>query len=145
MSMARRAVEDNNLTLSGRAGSPLIQGEEATAIAAGGSHTCAILSGGAVRCWGRNEYGQTGGGTQNGDNNLTLSGRAGSPLIQGEEATAIAAGYSHTCAILSGGAVRCWGYNGTQNGGQTGGRKPLDSGRGGHGDSGGVLVTPVRY
>ena len=116
---------DNNLTLSGRAGSPLIQGEEATAIAAGRSHTCAILSGGAVRCWGRNSYGQTGGGTQNSGNDRTLSGRAGSPLIQGEEATAIAAGSYHTCAILSGGAVRCWGYN---EYGQTGGGSPLIQG-----------------
>ena len=37
---------------------------ESIAIAAGDSHTCAILSGGAVRCWGSNEYGQTGGGRQ---------------------------------------------------------------------------------
>ena len=69
----------------------------------GENHTCAILSdddtnnGGPVKCWGYNQYGQTGGG---------------SPLSQGEEATHIAAGEDHTCAILSDKTVKCWG-NGT--------------------------------
>ena len=110
------------LTLSGTEGSPLTRGESATHIVAGNNHTCAILSDKSVKCWGSNSSGQTGGGTQNSDRTLTLSGTEGSPLNRWEEATHIAAGKDHTCAILSDKSVKCWGSNGS---GQTGGGSPL--------------------
>ena len=113
----------NNLTLSGTAGDPLSSGT-AKQIAAGDDHTCAILSDKSVKCWGYNGRGQTGGGTQNSYNNLTLSGTTGSPLDPGEEVIHIAAGDDHTCAILSDKSVKCWGYNGM---GQTGGGSPSHS------------------
>ena len=46
-------------------------------VAAGDEHTCALLNNNTVVCWGRNNYGQIGGGS--GANN-TISGTAGSPL-----------------------------------------------------------------
>ena len=84
----------------------------ATAVTAGGGHTCAILDNGKVRCWGSNGSGQLGyanTATQAiGDNETPVS--AGTvDLGPGRTATAIAAGLVHTCAILDNEEVRCWG------------------------------------
>jgi alpha-tubulin suppressor-like RCC1 family protein len=76
-----------------------------TAIAAGGYHTCAIQSSGAVRCWGRNLYGALGDGTTT-DRHAPV---AVSGLSSG--ARAIAAGLFHTCAATETGAAECWGNN----------------------------------
>ena len=77
----------------------------ASHIAAGSSHTCAVLIDGTVKCWGVNGSGQLGDGTwahkQTPTNVSGLSSRA----------TAIECGYYHTCAILDTGGVQCWGYN----------------------------------
>jgi hypothetical protein len=76
----------------------------ATAIAAGGGHACALLSGGTIQCWGFNAYGELGNGTTTDPPvPITVSGIT--------NAIAIAAGEEHTCALLSGGSVQCWGDN----------------------------------
>ena len=86
----------------------------ATAIAAGSEHTCALLAGGTVDCWGQNYNGELGDGTTTDSfTPVAVSGIT--------NATAIAAGFSHTCALLAGGTVDCWGenYNGELGDGTT--------------------------
>ena len=85
-------------------------------LSAGGSHTCAIVFDGSVRCWGLNDKGQLGlGDTANrGD----AAGEMGDnlPAVDlgtGRTATAISAGTNHTCALLDNGSLKCCGENQT--------------------------------
>ena len=79
----------------------------ASAIAAGTSHTCAIVEGGRVMCWGDGTHGQLGDGVSPKGHRSLVPQRV--PGIAG--ATAIRAGGDTTCAIVGGG-VRCWGEGG---------------------------------
>jgi alpha-tubulin suppressor-like RCC1 family protein len=74
-------------------------------IAAGAIHTCVVMSTGGVKCWGSNSYGQLGDGTAT--NQLTPVDVSG--LTSG--VAAIAVRYSHSCALMVGGGVKCWGSN----------------------------------
>jgi LruC domain-containing protein len=73
-------------------------------ITAGRLHTCARLGDGSAVCWGYNYYGQVGDGTS--------TNRVSPVQVSGlSEVVKISAGYNHTCAVLSTGAVKCWGIN----------------------------------
>ena len=92
---------------------PADVGGAAVAISAGDVHTCAVLAGGEVRCWGYARYGLLGNGSANnvGDTEAPASTPA-VDLGAGRSATAISAASLHNCARLDNGAVRCWGYGG---------------------------------
>ncbi len=93
-------------------------GRTAKAITAGRAHTCAVLDGGDVRCWGYGFDGRLGYATNLGrdldtiGDNETPGSIGPVKLGAGRTATAITAGDSHTCALLDGGDVRCWGFGG---------------------------------
>ncbi|WP_428001138.1 fibronectin type III domain-containing protein [Acidovorax sp.] len=75
------------------------------AIAAGGNHTCALTTAGAVQCWGRNLDGQLG------DGSTTAKTTPQSVTILASGLAAMAVGWAHTCALTTAGAVQCWGRN----------------------------------
>ena len=86
-------------------------GVKATAIEAGRFHTCALLTGGEVTCWGDNYWGQLGTGTSGAGTNLSApSGTVTLPGSQ-QQATALAVGDQHSCVVLDTGGASCWGYN----------------------------------
>ncbi|HLT35616.1 MAG TPA: DUF4215 domain-containing protein, partial [Enhygromyxa sp.] len=83
---------------------------EAADLGLGGSHSCALMVGGGVRCWGQGSAGQLGYGNQEkiGDNDIA---GAGGDVELGGPAVQLAVANAHTCALTEAGEVYCWGYN----------------------------------
>jgi hypothetical protein len=127
------------IVLSGSAGGALIPLPSCyltgvTSISAGGAHTCAVMSDSTALCWGENNEGQLGNGTNFEAwaptpvcQQLPLAGAGGlsscCPIIFGggpagvlppcttlSGVASISAGYQHTCALMTGSGVMCWGY-----------------------------------
>ncbi len=84
----------------------------ATQLTSGTNHSCVLVSGGQVRCWGDNDQGQLGDGTTTPRSRpVTVTNDAGTGPLTG--VAAVSAGEQHTCALKSNGQVRCWGDNST--------------------------------
>ena len=95
------------------------------AIAGGFGHTCAVTFSGGARCWGDNSVGQLGNATTISSTTPTVvesvrsfitiglggTGGAGTIKFPLTNAVTVTAGRRHTCALLSTGAVSCWGEN----------------------------------
>lgn len=91
-------------------------------------HTCALLEGGSVRCWGLDRFGTLGTGMTGGDVCLNEKQQydctgwpaccigddelpsSAPPVDVGGIATDLVAGGDHTCVLLESGEIRCWGY-----------------------------------
>lgn len=77
---------------------------DATEVAVGASHTCAVREDRTLSCWGNNGSGQLGDGTTDDSRRPT-----GVPGVTG--VAQLVAGVHHTCARFVDGTVSCWGWN----------------------------------
>lgn len=94
--------------------------DTAVSLASGSDFSCAVTSGGGVKCWGFDDSGQLGDGSVDSPDICTNTGSSEFPcsktpldvvgLTSGVESVAI--GDSHACVIMqANGAVKCWGSN----------------------------------
>jgi alpha-tubulin suppressor-like RCC1 family protein len=81
-------------------------GSGVAAIGTGDGYACALTTGGGVKCWGYNGFGNLGNGS--GAQSLIPVDVSG----LGSGVTALSVGNFHSCALTTGGAAKCWGDNG---------------------------------
>jgi alpha-tubulin suppressor-like RCC1 family protein len=78
--------------------------DEVEDLAVGTAHSCAVITSGAVRCWGQGSQGQLGDG-------MASSSNVPVEVAGDDVATAVGAGGSHSCRTTRDGDVDCWGAN----------------------------------
>jgi alpha-tubulin suppressor-like RCC1 family protein len=87
--------------------------KSAAMVSCSGSHTCALATDGTVYCWGNNNAGQIGNGMPS-NNRVSMPaqvmGIMNAIAVGAGESAMANAGYS--CALINGGSVQCWGFNG---------------------------------
>ena len=89
-------------------------GRHAVAVSLGAERTCALLDDGSLKCWGAFTYGALGQGdymdrgveeNQMGDDLPTVD------LGSDRRILGVTGGMYHSCALLEGNRVKCWGQN----------------------------------
>ena len=94
---------------------PSLSGMDITHIAAGASHSLAVVGANNLYSWGYNSFGQLGNGSAGINNNPNIPSSAdqlvpGLVSLTGTQITMISAGLSHSMAVVDG-TVYAWGYN----------------------------------
>ena len=108
---------------------PVDLGATAESISVGPYHSCAVLTGGSVRCWGFDRSGSLGvglPGQQVGSTAQPVSSVDPVDLGSGRVAIGVSAGGQHTCVLLDDASMLCWGEN---DFGQLGAGDVVDRGR----------------
>lgn len=75
----------------------------ATQISAGGRGACAVITGGAVRCWGEHAWSEP---------DFEAEGIPKNVVKLSADVKSVARGSAHACALTSAGGVKCWGQGG---------------------------------
>ncbi|MES2597259.1 MAG: choice-of-anchor D domain-containing protein [Verrucomicrobiota bacterium] len=81
-------------------------------VASGADHSIALCSDGTLAAWGGNAYGQLGNNSTTGSLvPVQVNATTGTSALAGKTVVAIAAGYAHSLALCSDGAVVTWSDN----------------------------------
>jgi alpha-tubulin suppressor-like RCC1 family protein len=101
-----------------------------TQIDCGSAHVCALLTTTEVVCWGSNVYYQGGNeGNTTRTRPVYVHNQPGDSTPLRSVQTIGLGGWNHTCAVIGGGGVKCWGWN--------------NYGQCGDGSVGGERIAPV--
>lgn len=93
---------------TGGSGLTPLPSAKAKQVGAGASHTCALTTDGAVRCWGGSDKGQLGNGAPFTTGATTIPVQV-TGLTSGVQMIAVGSDFS--CAVTAGGGVKCWGLD----------------------------------
>ncbi|MDC0056496.1 hypothetical protein OAJ94_05540, partial [Deltaproteobacteria bacterium] len=98
---------NGNLSSSNVPGNKVVlpSGANPVYISSSDDHSCVVSDDGDIYCWGQNNYGQLGNGSQGGYSSI--------PTIvnSGVDFKSVSAGYEYSCAISTDGGLYCWGNN----------------------------------
>lgn len=121
---------------------------DAVTIAGGAFHVCVITAQKKILCWGATEFFQAGadqgGGDAGCDNAAKCNSVPQEVVISGQDPIQLALGERHSCALVRGGRVFCWGSNGADQLGLGGTPAPRSCpARGGETWGTGCASTPI--
>ena len=99
-----RELGDSTRALGSTQPDEVLGGRRFEMISAGSNRTCGVTSGEDAYCWGNNNYGALGDGTDE---------RRGEPteVSGGHDFSAVSTGGVHTCALTEDEEAYCWGLN----------------------------------
>ena len=84
-----------------------IAGLTFAAVAAGGTHTCALTAAGEAYCWGQGTYGQLGTGVAPTASTVRGAVTGGLTFV----ALSVGTSSEHTCGVTPDSVTYCWGYS----------------------------------
>jgi len=113
---ARDCIGDTPGELGNALTSPIAAGA-AVKLSLGFRHSCVVIANGDLKCWGSNEEGQLGLGTNAGANLIIgdaageIAGLVPTALKPSTEIEELSGGGFHTCILNDDDTVNCWGNN----------------------------------